>query len=554
MRNRILILAATIALCVFRPKLSRAQQPIPHLQHEGNHFHLIVDGKPYLILGGQAHNSSATNPADLEPIFNSLVAMHANTAEVPVYWELVEPEPGHFDFHLVDAIVSGARRHHLRLILLWFGTWKNGEMHYAPGWVKRDRQTYRRVISAVGQPMEIISPFCQAAERADATAFGAFMTHLKQIDAGDRTVIMVQVENETGLLGTDRDYSPEATRLFGGQVPADLMHYLEAHRDHLQPVLKAAWSANQYRNSGTWQQVFGGLAPEAFSAWGVSRYVNAVAAAGKKAYPLPFYCNNWLAGPGAARAGDWPSGGPTFHVLDIWKAEAPNIDILSPDIYAPKFYDVAAGFLRPDNPLFVPETGFEPYHAPYVYMDLATFNGIGFSPFGIDRAAVNGKLTPRAEPIALNYELLQPLLPLIAKEQYTGKLHALIQGVGNGEGWAETVPIDSGLAAVVHFTTTFDPEKPRGCGLLIELAPDDFIVAGTGMTVDFMKLQGPPGKAEILSVEDGTYQNGEWLATRRLNGDELHVSLGQHSQRFSFAEKGRILRVRLIRRHVSKSN
>ena len=547
MHRKLLTIACLALCCVFSGASLWAQHPLPSVEHEGGKFHLMVDGNPYLILGGQAHNSSATNPADLEPVFNSLVAMHANTVEVPVYWELVEPQPGQYDFHLVDAIVNGARQHGLRVVLLWFGTWKNGEMHYTPAWVKRDRQKYQRVRNALGQEMDVISPLCAAGRDADARAFAALMDHLHGIDSAQRTVIMVQVENETGLLGTDRDYSPEATRLFHGPVPPDLSNYLKAHRDHLSPSLAADLAASQFRLTGTWEQVFGMMAPEAFSAWCVSRYVDGVAAAGKKAYPLPMYVNNWLVNPGAARAGEWPSGGPTVHVLDIWKAEAPHLDLLAPDVYQPKFYKVAAQFTRPDNPLFVPETAFNPYFAPYVYMDLATFNGIGFSPFGIDHAAENGKLTSRAEPIAMNYRLLSPLLAVIAKYQYTGKLHALIQGVSQGEGMGEAIPIDRGLAATVQFTAPFSPPKPRGGGILIELAPDDFIVAGAGLNGDFVKLQGPPGKAEVLSVEEGTFKAGQWVSSRRLNGDELHVSLPMHGSRFSLPEDGRILRVRLVR-------
>jgi hypothetical protein len=529
-----------------------SQQPIPKLAHQGSRFHLLVDGSPYLILGGQAHNSSATNPADLEPVFNSLVAMHANTAEIPVYWELVEPEPGQFDFHLVDAILDGARKHGLRVVLLWFGTWKNGEMHYTPEWVKRDRQKYRRVKNALGEDMDIISPLCEAAQDADARAFAALTAHLRDVDSSQRTVIMVQVENETGLLGTDRDYSADATKLFHGPVPSQLTGYLQGHRGQLAPALAADWAENHFPTSGTWEEVFGEMAPEAFSAWCVSRYVDAVAAAGKKEYPLPMYVNNWLVNPGAARAGDWPSGGPTAHVLDIWKAEAPHIDILAPDVYQPKFYKVAAQFTRPDNPLFVPETAFNLYFAPYVYMDLATFNGIGFSPFGIDHAAKNGKLTATAEPFAMNYALLASILPLVAKLQYTGKLHSLIQGVAQGEDMSEAIPIDRGLAATVRFTTPFSPTKPRAGGLLMELEPDDFIVAGAGLNVDFVELEGPPSQAEILSVEEGTYANGQWVASRRLNGDELHVSLPMRGARFSLPQNGRILRVRLIRQNAPK--
>jgi beta-galactosidase GanA len=423
--------------------------PIPRLVHTGSHYQLLVNGKPFLMLGGQAHNSSASSPQDLDPVWRSLVAMHANTAEVPLYWEMVEPQPEHFDFHLIDAIIHGARRHGLHLVLLWFGTWKNGAMTYTPEWVKENPTKYSRVLNELGQPMQIISPLCDAAREADAQAFAAVMKHIKSVDATERTVIMMQVENETGLLGTDRDYSPLATKEYNAQVPAELMTYLEGHRDNLMPALEAAWSSNHYAKSGNWSSVFGDLAPEAFSAWYVARYVNAVAAAGKKQYPLPMYCNNWLAQPGNARAGDFPSEGPTIHVLDIWKAAAPSIDILAPDIYVPEFLETSAGFYGPDNPLFVPETAFRPSYASYVFPDLAGFDGIGFSPFGIDFAVgKDGKLNSAGQALAENYKLLQPLLPMIAKYQGTGELFPIIQGVDR----ANTIYLGHELAAVVAYS------------------------------------------------------------------------------------------------------
>jgi beta-galactosidase GanA len=250
-------------------------RPIPRLERSGNQYHFLVDGQPFLMLAAQAHNSSATSAQQLEPFWKSLVAIHGNTGEVPLYWELIEPQPAKFDFHLSDDIVAAARRKGLRLVFLWFGTWKNGDMDYTPEWLKRDRATYERVIGARGQEMWIISPVCEAARDADARAFHAVMEHIRSIDEQDRTVIMMQVENETGLVGTDRDYSEEATRLFRGPVPADLIAHLSKNRDNLSASFKAAWAATSFRSSGTWTEVFGGLAPEAFSAWHVARYVDA---------------------------------------------------------------------------------------------------------------------------------------------------------------------------------------------------------------------------------------------------------------------------------------
>ncbi len=525
----------------------QAASPIPQLVQTGSHFRLMVDGHPFLILGGQTHNSSASDPKDLEPVWDSLVALHANTAEVPIYWELIEPKPGQFDFHLVDDIIDGARHHDLRLILLWFGTWKwveNSGMAYTPGWIKKDPGKYFHARDAAGQPLDNISPFCAAAEQADSQAFSALMRHIRSIDSTQHTVIMMQVENESGLEGTDRDYSPEANRAYQSEVPARLMSYLTDHRSDLAPALAAAWAGRHNPSSGTWPQVFGGLAPEAFTAWYVARYINAVAAAGQAVYPLPMYCNAWPISPGEVRAGDWPSGTPTPHVLDVWKAAAPHIAVLAPDIYSARFRRIAAEYTRPDNPLLIVETSFAPSHAPFVFSALAEFNGIGFSPFGIDRAVEHGRLNPGAAALAGSYQVLEPLLPLIEKFQYTGRLFSIVQGADK----AETISLGHELAAVADFGPAFrfGPPRPNAAqaapagGIIIELAPDDYVVAGYGFSLVFRELQGPPRSPQFLSIEEGTFQGSNWVRRRLLNGDERHVD---------FRQGPRILRVRLVKSH-----
>ncbi|MGO8787073.1 MAG: DUF5597 domain-containing protein [Terriglobia bacterium] len=513
----------------------QSPRPIPRIERTGAQYRLVVDGKPFLILGGQAHNSSATNPQDLEPVWRSLVALHANTAEVPVYWELVEPQPGQYDFRLVDEVLTGARRNHLRLVLLWFASWKNGEMHYTPEWVKRDKAKFQRVMGPRGEELAILSPLCEAARDVDARAFAALMEHLRRVDETDRTVIMMQVENETGLLGTDRDYSPEATRLFESSVPAELMSYLAAHRDALTPSIETAWAAAKFRTAGNWTEIFGELAPEVFSAWHIARYVDHVAAAGKRAYPLPMYVNNWLINPGNERAGRWPSGGPSVHALDIWKAAAPNLDLLAPDIYLPKFRETCSAFRRADNPLFVPEAPLTPHIAADAFLTLTDFNGLGFSPFGIDDAFENGNVTERAAELEDTYRVLDPLLGLVAAKQGSNKLHAIVQD----EDSAQAVRLDGSLALVVNFTKPYTPEGARGRGMIIELAADDYVVVGAGFEVQFRELTGPPRDAEFLSVEEGTFEGDHWIPTRRLNGDEVW--------RLEFPDKARILRVRLLR-------
>jgi Domain of unknown function (DUF5597)/Glycosyl hydrolases family 35 len=512
-----------------------AAKPIASIEKKDSSFRLLVDGSPYLMLGGQVHNSSTSNADDLGRALDVLVGWHANTAEVPIYWEAIEPKPGQFDFRSVDLAIQAARKRELHLVLLWFGTWKNGESHYTPEWVKRDKQKYARVQGPRGEETEIISPLCRAAIEADARAFAALLQHVKSIDEAERTVLMVQVENEPGLLGTDRDYSEAANRLFDGPVPKELLSFLESHRQQLSAPMAKVW--NNSPKSGNWKQVFGELAPEAFSAWLVSNYVNTVAAAGKHEYPLPMYVNVWLI-EGVERPGRWPSGGATVNVFDVWKAAAPSIDILAPDIYYPKFYDVASQYTRPDNPLFVPETNFNPYFVGFAYTTFGDFNGIGFSPFGIDDVQRNATGAAIGAGFEDTYRVLRPLLPLIAHYQYTGKLHPILQGLANGEDWKESIRVGNGLAANIDFTATFDPAKGRACGMIIELAHDDFVVMGTGFDVTFREMEGPLRDAQLISIEEGTFQVDQWISSRRLNGDERHVSL---------PDKSTVLRVRVSR-------
>ena len=392
-----------------------------------------------------------------------------------------------------------------------------------------------RVKGARGEETEIISPLCRAAMEADSHAFAALLQHVKSVDQAERTVLMVQVENEPGLIGTDRDYSEAANHLFDGPVPKELLGFIEGHRQHLSAPMANVW--NKSPKSGSWKQVFGELAPESFSAWLVSNYVNTVATAGKHEYPLPMYVNVWLI-EGVERPGGWPSGGATVDMLDVWKAAAPAIDVLAPDIYYPKFYDVAAQYNRPDNPLFVPETNFNPYFVGFAYTTFGYFNGIGFSPFGIDDVLKGGAGAAIGAGFEDTYRVLRPLLPLISRYQYTGKLHPILQGLANGEDWKESIRVSDRLAANIDFTAAFDPAKGRACGMIIELAPDDFVVMGTGFDVTFREMEGPLRDAQLISIEEGTFQGDQWIPSRRLNGDERHVSL---------PERSTVLRVRVSR-------
>ncbi len=229
---------------------TRPVSPIPHLERRGNTTQLIVDGKPFLALGGEVYNNSASNLEYMRPIWPKLAAMHLNTVLVPVSWAQFEPAEGRFDSALVDGLIRDARANHLRLVLLWFGSWKNSWSSYAPDWVKRDFDRFARVQLRNGAGTERLSPFCEANRIADARAFAALMRRIRETDSEAHTVLMAQVENEVGVIPDARDHSAAANVAYAQRVPGALMDYLQRNRDTLDPALRARWQAAGFKTSG----------------------------------------------------------------------------------------------------------------------------------------------------------------------------------------------------------------------------------------------------------------------------------------------------------------
>lgn len=294
---------------------------------------LLVNGKPYLILGGELGNSSSGTAEQADIILPELAKLHVNTALIPVAWGQIEPTEGKFDFSVFDHWIDVSRQQHLHLVLLWFGSWKNAFSNDAPTWVKQDTKRFPRALSADGEPLEILSTFGPETLKLDRTAFSTLMNHVREKDAEQQTVLMVQVENEVGYLGRGgRDRSSAANQLFRAAVPDALIQRLEGNEKLLSPKFRE----NFHPEGKSWQQVFGDTADEAFMAWNYARFIQSVASAGKQAYALPMYVNAQLPAP-AERPGEYPSGGPHPENLQIYRAAAPALDFYSPDIYWPDF-------------------------------------------------------------------------------------------------------------------------------------------------------------------------------------------------------------------------
>jgi beta-galactosidase GanA len=506
MRNMISLLgAALLGLAT----VSAHAEPAPRIAKVDGVHRLLVDGKPYLILGGELGNSSSSDLNDLSGHWAVMKATNLNTVLAPVAWEQIEPVEGKFDFTVVDGMIQQARANDMRLVLLWFGAWKNSMSTYAPGWVKRDPVRFPYARTAEGKAVEILSPSYPATRDADTKAFAAMMAHLKAVDSDRRTVLMVQVENEIGMIPQARD------------------HTREAEADFAKPVPAAALKATKASKTGTWEQVFGASAAtdELWQAWTFGRYVETVTAAGKKAYDLPMYVNAALPRPNTTPGG-YPSAGPLPHLIDLWRAAAPSLDMLSPDIYFADFTKWMPPYDRADQPLFVPEAdqaGKTP--APgNAFWAIGEHDAIGFSPFSIEHLPPDGVKT-----LGAAYKLLDQLKPLILTHD-GGKTMRGFRAPVAYDGTVDLTPSKASFGPWDFTVTVVDPWTPKGSqdyashgGLVIQTAPDEFIVAGRGITITFATEGGSVG---LDLVRELRFEGGKWVDGRWLNGDQTHQ--GRH--------------------------
>jgi hypothetical protein len=523
---------------------------LPHLEKRGSATQLIVDSKPFLVLGGELHNSSSSNIEYMKPVWPRLAAMHLNTVLLPVAWETIEPEEGKFDFKCVDGLLQGARENTLKLVFLWFGAWKNTYSSYVPAWVKTNTERFPRVQTSDGRGTERLSPFSTAVRDADARAFAELMRHLREVDKSTHTVIMVQVENEVGVIPESRDHSLIANASFTAAVPSALTSLLRSHRTALDPEFRAAWETAGGKTAGTWQEVFGktSLTDDLFMAWQYATYVEHVTAAGKEEYRLPMFANAALIRPNY-EPGQYNSGGPLPHSIDVWHAGAPSLDLLSPDVYFNEFAYWAGKYARPDNLLFIPETqGGSPGAANALYA-FGHLSAIGFSPFGIEDQGnvpldLVGITSERLDNSAIGYvyTVLSELAPMILEKQAAGGVTAALI-----EGEAQR----SARLSIGDYTATMTraggTSATRLAAMFVQTGPNEFIVTGSGdAQITFSTDKPGPSIVGIESVDEEFFQNGAWSPRRRLNGDEN--SQGQALKLYATdLALGRIYRVRLYR-------
>jgi len=519
-------------LIVFLTCASLSNAQIPHLiKNEHGATQLIVHGKPFLMLAGEVHNSSGSNIQHMERIMKDLKANNLNSVLVSVSWEIIEPQEGVFDFTSVDELIRVARENNMKLGLLWFASWKNGLSPYSPLWVLDNTERFIRVKDDQGNNTKTLTPLCNATRDADARAFGELMKHIAAVDNRENTIIVMQIENEVGVLRQTRDFSEEANKAFTYQVPAELIQYMLENKNTLEIELKTAWESNGSKTKGTWTEVFGqgDDADLFFMAWHYCRYLNYIAEAGKKAYNIPMYVNCWMCGPrpNPGKPGDFPSGGPILSVLDIWKAGAPSVDILSPDIYGQDFAVQAINFHRHDNPLFIPETRATEGPASFVF---AQHDAICFAPFGIDNS---GSI------MAQEYAMLNNMMPAITKYQGSGKMSGFYsrgQAQAEQENNSRDIQLNDDVKISINFSRGFrrrpaateNPnnqlggrqQEPSWYGIFIQTGENEFILAGENLSVTASSTN-PKKIVWLKDAQEGIYdENGQWKTITLHNGDE----------------------------------
>ncbi len=511
-----------------------------------------VDGKPFFTLGGQSRNSSGYNRAEAETAFKALKQLRGNTLEIPVYWEQVEPVEGQFDFTSVDELLALAREYGVRLVLLWFGTWKNGNMEYAPAWVKTNPERFWRVIGPAGNPVWVLSSHCAATYEADERAFSRFMTHLHENDAQQGTVIAVQIQNEPGILGSDRDYGEAGQRMFESPVPVEIVSRLPGAEGG---QVYAAWQAAGAPAGGTWGQMFGPKGGEFMTAWSIGQYIDRLAVVGRRIHNIPLYINVWLGDGGWGVAGDaYPSGGGVTQALDIFRWATPHVDLIAPDIYiahADGYRGVCAAYARPDNPLFVPESAPFGSNAWNMFYALADYGAIGYHFFAIEHILdAEGNVNPRSQMLVDSFRCAEAAIPLLLKYQGTDRIHAVVQQEMQGGqpyefvGWRGMVEFGYGRFQYVGMDWRHPPKgtpmltemgDSRGRGLIFQEDENTFYLVGASYRLhlrrkgelkemlDAMMVSAhhQSRQAPYVSVDEGHFDaDGAFVVDRRRNGDE----------------------------------
>lgn len=565
---------------------------LPYLEKSASSTRMIVNGKPFLVLAGELHNSTSSDIEALSGVWKRMAGMNLNTVIATASWELVEPVEGTYDFTLVDAILEGARKENLKIVLIWFGSWKSTDSRYVPQWVKTNPKRFPRYALENGSTLEILSAFSDENMKADAKAYAALMHHVREVDA-HHSVIMTQVENEPGFFGAYRDYSADALKAWKAPVPPEMINYLKTHRGFLFPALEKAWSDSGYRTEGTWEQVFGKSSDEGeykryteelFTAFYYSKFLNYVAAQGRKELDLPAFCNAWAYN----KDGIYPHGTCNPHVLDAYRAAGTALDFYSPNSYSTDYDTIFPQWTLGGNTLFIPESGVVPAGVLY---SIGEFDSLGFSPFGIDGDRISSDAGKSdLQLFSQIYKILGNMMGFVTSQYGSEKMRGLyihqkkteqrveigdylftasssrgggfgmgidfgksIEQIGqtqpsplgepditapkpvpgtspvqnSGQAFAQPGPPQlQGQAAAPSIFGDGIPTSSMGSAIIIQTQENEFIVLGFGIRLHIALKEGI--KFQHLgfdSIDEGFFRNDTFIPRKRWNGDELRAIL-----------------------------
>ncbi|MCQ2201889.1 MAG: DUF5597 domain-containing protein [Bacteroidales bacterium] len=568
--KRVVIISIVCILSI----LAHAQVRLEH--RGGSTARIVANGKPMLMIGGELGNSSASNLGDVRRNFRHLHQLGLNTVLAPITWELIEPEEGKFDMTSLDNIIDEARSNDLKVVLLWFGAWKNSMSCYAPEWFKRDTQRFPRAHTRDGKPVEEASSLSANVLDADRRAFVRIMEHLRKRDSKEQTVIMIQVENEIGMIDVPRDYSEDATKLYQSAIPQQLTDYLKKNQESLHPYIKEKIKS-QVQSNMTWTELFGEdiYTEEIFQTWTYATYVEQIAKAGREVYDLPMYVNVALNSRGR-EPGQYPSGGPLAHLIDLWHCGAPSIDVLGVDIYDKGIKSWFDKYHLPNNPLFVPEIRLEDKDAMYALYAFGHHGAMGFCPFSIEdyplyatakgndmrdmdlsqddqlNAFSNMKEQKSLSPLASVYRLLREVESSIIASQGTPDMDAVL--LDNEQREAEIITPDGIRLTIKHsYSLGWEPGAkdeiwPEVACIILRLGKEDYLAIGSGVVITYSPAETSaiwqPGdariglaKCEALLLDTnskkitGEGKKGDGFdlkdkTLRRLSGDQTHQ--GRH--------------------------
>lgn len=494
---------------------------IPYIEFK-NTPHFVVNDQPFLALAGEVHNSSCSSMTYFEEkVLSRIQDIPLNTLLLPIYFEDVEKEEGVYCIEKVQQMIDRCRQYDYKIIFLWYGLWKNGLSTYIPQWMKLDRDTYPFCRQENQKPLYTISPLCQKAIEKDAKAIQQVMSFIKKYDAIEQTVIMLQIENEVGLLESDRDYSSAANLLFHQDIPEDLQTFTQ--------------------QKGTWQDVFLSSAPEMFMAYHYAKAIETIASSLKQVYPLPLMMNAWIKKENEL-PGKYPSGGPIIENIHIYQAFAPSIDVFAPDIYVDTFEQVCDAYAKP-GVLAIPETRQDILSMSHIIYAIANYPLICFSPFGIEDfygESESSRLLDFLTTLGIDkkafraegsypylcqiYHDLQTMIPLLLQYRGTSHIYPFIQT----DSQYDSFEIGDIHVKVIYLSRE---NQPKGVGFVI-FDGQQYYVYGINMMLSFSHEQK---EVALLNLEEGCFQDGQWQSLRILNGDERYnVYILDQPQMLSF--------------------